>query len=219
MLKPRPLPPAHKNQLSVPVKFIGFFDEDPTPAPTFFRHHEVAKKRFKHKPSGVFSPSTPGWHHGDTHDSPDEKLTSSKSTITSMIHVRGRASVTDVSDVALNVDVSPRTKPMTPEREEVMTPLTSPSFLTEDPYSHRSHDGVSPVLSPPLDCSKYTVIGEPRFRKKRRKDQGWTLPRLVPEKESADSDHSHHINQHSPRLNSIDVKSIYGSKSKMKQVR
>ncbi|KAL8614370.1 hypothetical protein ACOMHN_007708 [Nucella lapillus] len=217
MLKPRPLPPAHKNQLFVPTKSIGFFNDHTTQA--FFRHYEITKKRLKPKPAGIFAPSN--HHTHDQHDSVTTRdMTSSvtslrdmTSSVTSHIHIRGRNSVTDVSDVTLKLKETPRKTPTPPDKDDVkgMT-----SFLTEDPTSSRSYDGgsSSSFSSPVLECSKYSIIGEPSFRKKRAKRNEWTLPRL----REVVQGHGTLDNAGHPKTNTIDVKSIYGSDSKLLQV-
>ena len=48
MIRPRPLPPTHKNQLSVPVKSIGFYAQSEKPNSTKNqpqRHSEVVRKK------------------------------------------------------------------------------------------------------------------------------------------------------------------------------
>nr|KAG5700986.1 hypothetical protein BaRGS_022697 [Batillaria attramentaria] len=68
-------------------------------------------------------------------------------------------------------------------------------------------------VCPVLACSKYSIIGEPKQRKKRPSRSVWTLPKMSPamprgfitELDPEDS----------PRTNTIDVRSIYGQKSKI----
>ena len=198
-MNPRPLPPAHKNQLFVPVKSIGFFNDQHPPTVNFFRNHEIGRKKLRvPAPSGLKIP-----HENDD----DKETTSSNDSMTSMIHIRGRASVTDVTKSVKVADVTRKSQSLEGDDAKLV------SFLTEDPSSYRSYDGRSPAFSPVLECSKYNIIGEPKFRKKRFQRNVWTLPKIVPRRGFMEPDDADH-----PKTNSIDLRSIYGTKSKVQQV-
>lgn len=213
MLKPRPLPPAHKNQLFVPVKTFGFYDvsNNRSLTPNLFRNYEIARKKVKPYPEGVFAPS--GFESRDTDDETkmDKETTPrSKESMTSLIHISGRASRTDVTESIHLHDV--RRKTPKSENDDDETKLTS--FLTDDPTSSRSYDGRSTSFSPFLECSKYNMIGEPRFRKKRLKSNMWRLPNIAPSNGFVEQ-----YGASDPKTNSIDLRSIYGARSKLLQVR
>ena len=217
-LTPRSLPPLHKNQLHVPVKCIGFSSDQPSPPASFFRNHEIRRKKLPAKPSGPSPPSdllTPDDH--DDHDDRDQETmpSTSKESMTSLIHIRGRASLADVTESVSVADVA-RKSPTSEgdhDNDDGDDHAKLASFLTEDPTSDRSYDGRSPAFSPLLECSKYNIIGEPRFRKKRVRRSVWTLPKIVPRRGFVPPDDADH-----PKTNSIDLRSIYGTKSKVQQV-
>ena len=208
-VNPRSLPPAHKNQLFVPVKCIGFLDNQPSPTGNLFRNYEIGRKKVRPKPAGVFSPS--GFTNTPEETEESRETTSSKDSMTSLIHVRGRASANDVTESA-RVDDVKGASPTSEDGDGDDAKVTP--FLTEDPGRFGSRAGRRRSAGcPALECSKYTVIGEPRFRKQRRAQGSlWTLPRI------GQPDDVHHHHHHHPKTNSIDLRSIYGAKSKVQQV-
>lgn len=214
-LTPRSLPPLHKNQLHVPVKCIGFSSDQRPPPAGFFRNHEIRRKKLPSKPSGP-SPRS-GLQTPDDHDDRDQETmpSTSNESMTSLIHIRGRASLADVTESVSVADVA-RKSPTSEgdhDNDDGDDHAKLASFLTEDPTSDRSYDGRSPAFSPLLECSKYNIIGEPRFRKKRVRRRVWTLPKIVPRRGFVPPDDADH-----PKTNSIDLRSIYGTKSKVQQV-
>lgn len=208
MFTPRPLAHLQKNQLFVPTKSVTYkgvlgsfpshLDWDSLGNPC-----NILKKKFKRRP--IHGCSACKRHPtGDCVMKTKCPRLKPSADDRHDLHVRGLNSVTerDGSDSTEGRDESKRERKKRFSVEELYPVL----------FSNRGQGAGRVVFPPVLKCSKYSIIGEPKSRKKRAKEYDWVLPTTPPSSVRTLAEVA------GSKSNLIDTRTIYGKQSKIQKV-